>query len=92
MTCHASHTVTQEELERQRNSYNVTLQADNLVMSNGAFKQWVEVAHLPVLTLPFAASLAVDLSTLNCQRPAAARKQHHQGLQQLLLFDKLVFF
>jgi hypothetical protein len=90
MTCHGSHSVTQEELERQHNSYNVTLQADNLVMTNGAFRQWVEVAHLPVLTLPIAASLTVELNTQDCQRPSIARKQHLiQGLQQLRLLTNL---
>jgi hypothetical protein len=74
-TCSGSRMVTQTELEKGRNSYQLTLQADNIDPAGTSIStEFSRQAILPMVQLPVVALIQATLSTADCLKPAKARK------------------
>jgi hypothetical protein len=74
-TCSGSRKVTQTELEKGRNSYQLTLQAVNIdPAGTSTSTEFSRHAILPMVQLPVVALIQATLSTADCLKPAKARK------------------
>jgi hypothetical protein len=75
--CSGSRVVTQNELEKGRNSYQLTLQAVNIdPASTSTATVFSRQAILPAVQFPVVALVQATLTTADCQKPTKARKSN----------------
>lgn len=75
LTCSGSRLVSQNELEKGRNSYQLTLQAVNIDPAGASTATvFSRQAILPAVQLPVITTMQVTVSTANCQKSTKARK------------------
>lgn len=74
IVCRGSHSILQDELELGKSSPLLAMQADNLALGSIIGARFAKSMSLPAVRLSGVASVQVQLSTQDCQKPLRACK------------------